>query len=93
MGLCILLLEPHVSGSHKTPAQTKGMADNLLQHGCHGEASKVKGEPIYSAVSHVHSWGVSGAWKGFVHQWNLFFFLYSSCIFNLTQIEMFAHLT
>lgn len=59
MGLCILLLEPHVGGSHKTPAQTKGMAANLPQRDCHGEASKGKGEPIYSPKSNVHSWGVS----------------------------------
>lgn len=26
MGLCILLLEPHVSGSRKSPVQTLGMA-------------------------------------------------------------------
>lgn len=50
--------------------------------------AKGKGEPVYSAVSHVHSWGVSGAWEGFCPPVELPFFLISSCILNLTQIEM-----
>lgn len=34
-----------------------------------------RGEPVHTAASHAHSQGVSGAREGFVHQWNLLFFV------------------
>lgn len=53
MGLCILLLETYVSGSHKTLAESTGMAANLPQHGCHGRESTGKREPIYSTLNYA----------------------------------------
>lgn len=70
MGLCILLLEPHVSGSHKSPVQTSGMAAERPRRGLNGEAEE---EPVYSTISRGHSWGVCRAWKSFVNQWNSLF--------------------
>lgn len=88
MGLCILLLEPHVSGSHKTPAQTKGMATDPPSMAVMVERAKGKAEPVDLPVSHVHFCGVSRAWKGFVHQWNFLFSQFKLHSQSLTDLNV-----
>lgn len=86
--VCAFFYWNHMLVAHtKSRHRLQEWSANPPQHGCHGEASKEEGEPIYSPISHVHSWGVSGAWEGFVHHWNTFFFSQFKKLHSQSQFD------